>query len=154
MRNRTIPGGVAWPQQEVSLRDAAVSHDGPPATATEWRRSPSTWAATPLPPDAVAPGPGGPFLRAEASQEYLALAIDTAALAAGPAPPRPGERRQREPPPVDASPNPEISESELPDGGEVPDWSANIADPRPAASQAPLERSLVPHPLAFIHVDG
>ena len=114
---------------------------------------PGTWAATPLSPDAVTPGPSGPFLRAQASQEYLALAIDTGAPAAG-APPRPGERRQREPPPVDASPRPEISEPELPDGDDVPDWSAPVADPRPAASLASLERSLGPHPLAFIHVDG
>ena len=57
--------------------------------------------------------------------------------------------------PISGSPPalPAASAPELPDHEEV-DWGPDLVDPRPSGSGIPMARTRVPHPLAFIHVDG
>ncbi len=161
--NRPIPPGIAWPLRDITERDAAVCSTAPPGSTEEWRRAPTKWLSTPLPPDAVTPAapaevadPPPQYLAAARSHDYFALAIDTDALQAGCAPPRPGNARGPATPAAasrDASPP-------LPASGPGPeedssDWTADPPpDPRPLGSRQPVRRELVPHPCAFLHVDA
>jgi hypothetical protein len=160
---RQLPEGIGWPQQLLTDRDRRVRARTAPASSLDWQLSPDTWQNTPLPADAVDQGgPAGspPPLLAPGSQDYLALAIDTATLATDCAPPRPGlpaPGASEAPAPeaaADHPPAPEPTVDTEEPSPETVDWGGEPPDPRPATSTAPLVRNRTPHPLVFIHVDG